>query len=311
MGESRLKMNIFVTGGTGFIGQHVTQQLINDGHNLLLVCLENEEIPQSVKKSKKITIIRGELSTIEHLKKDLEDFGPQATVHMAWEGIPNYDYKTSTKNLIYGLKLITLLSEMGCQRVLCTGSCWEYGQKSGKLSENSLVKPSNIFAAAKHSLHLMGREIAREKNMEFIWTRLFYVYGPGQKNHSLIPSIIHAILSNSHPAIKTPHSRNDFVYVDDVATAISLLISTKMNGEVYNIGSGYSTEILEIINRIYQEYYGDKAFPVPSITSNDAVSTNFWADISQMKKDVNWEPIYNIEKGIKKTIEYYKKYDKK
>jgi UDP-glucose 4-epimerase len=252
MEESRFKMNIFITGGTGFIGQHVTQQLIRDGHTLLLLCLEHEELPQSAKKA---TIIRGDLSTIECWKKDVEGFGPQATVHMAWEGIPNYDFKNSAKNLIYGLNFITMLAEIGCPRVLCTGSCWEYGQKTGELHEDSPVKPSNPFTTAKQALHMMGREIAREKNMEFIWTRLFYVYGPGQKSHSLIPHIINSIRSGDHPNIKTPNSRNDFVYVEDAARAISILSTTEPKGEIYNIGSGYSTEIADIINMVYR-YYG-------------------------------------------------------
>jgi UDP-glucose 4-epimerase len=299
-------MNIFVTGGTGFIGQHVTQQLIDDDHNLLLMCLENEDLPQSIKKTKKATIIRGNLSTIESLKKDVKDFGPEATVHMAWEGIPNYDYEASTKNLIYGLNLIAMLADIGCKRVLCTGSCWEYGKKSGKLDEDSVVTPSNAFTAAKNSLHLMGREIAKENNMKFIWTRLFYVYGPGQKGHSLIPHIINAIRLGSTPNIKTPNSRNDFVYVKDVANAISLLSTKEIKGEIYNIGSGHSTEITDIINMVYHYYGSNNKYNPAREKSNDLVKTDFWADVTRIKKDIGWEPKFSIEKGIEKTIEYFK-----
>jgi dTDP-6-deoxy-L-talose 4-dehydrogenase (NAD+) len=226
---------------------------------------------------------------------------------MAWEGIPNYDYPTSTRNLIHSLKLLMMLAEIGCKKILCTGSCWEYGQKSGMLNEDSSVKPSNVFTAAKHSLYLMGREIAQENAMNFIWTRLFYVYGPGQKSHSLIPHIITAIQSGKQPNIKTPHSRNDFVYVGDVARAISLLVTKDTAHDVYNIGSGYSTEILDIINMVYQYYgYKMKSFPPDSIASN-AAPVDFWADISRMDKDVGWAPAYGIEDGIKNTIESYKK----
>ncbi len=299
-------MRIFVTGGTGFIGTHVVNQLISDKHEILLLCLEGEPIP-SVLNQKSLRIIRGDLSDIQTWKPEAGSFRPQAAVHMAWAGIPTYDSRTSTQNLIHGLDLITMLAEIGCEKLLCTGSCWEYGQKTGQLHEDSVVRPSNAFTAAKHSLHLMGREIAREQQMKFIWTRLFYVYGPGQKSHSLIPHIITAIRSGEQPNIKTPQSRNDFVYVEDVATAISSLLSKDTAHNVYNIGSGYSTEILEVINLVYQ-YYGQKgkSLPPENIPPSNA-PVDFWADITQIKDDIGWEPAYGIEKGIKKTIESYKK----
>jgi nucleoside-diphosphate-sugar epimerase len=299
-------MRLFVTGGTGFIGTHVVHQLIRDKHELLLLGLEEETIPSTLN-SESIRIIRGNLGDIEAWKPAVEKFSPQATVHMAWAGIPNYDSRTSTMNLIHGLNLITMLAEIGCEKVLCTGSCWEYGQKSGKLREDSVVKPSNVFTAAKHSLHLIGREIALETHMKFIWTRLFYVYGPGQKGHSLIPHIITAIQSGKQTNIKTPHSRNDFVYVEDVATAISKLISKDTTHDVYNIGSGYSTEILDVINMVYKYYgYKEKSLLSDTVPSN-AAPVDFWADLTKIKDDVGWQPTYSIEEGIKKTIESYKK----
>ena len=300
-------MKVFITGGTGFIGQHVVKQLVKDKHTLLLLCPENEELPHSLKTSKTLKILKNDLSNIDIWKKEVGHFKPHASIHMAWEGIPNYNYKNSMRNLVYGLNLITMLAEIGCKCVLCTGSCWEYGQKSGKLNEDLEVKPSNAFTAAKNSLHMVGREIAKENNMKFIWTRLFYVYGPGQKSHSLIPNIINAIESGNTPDIKTPHSRNDFVYVEDVANAIYMLITKQPKGEIYNIGLGHSTEVAEIINMVYSCYGLNKKYDSLNEISADLVQTDFWADISRIKNDVGWEPKFNVEKGIEKTIEYFKK----
>ncbi|GAI27441.1 unnamed protein product [marine sediment metagenome] len=237
-------MKLFVTGGTGFIGPYVVRELSKRGHKLLI--LLNQPKSQPLDFPKTVEFIKGDLANIESWKPNVKNFQPDAAMHMAWEDIPDYSVKTSIKNLKYGLNLFQELAELGCKKIICTGSCWEYGQNHGKLSEDSPVRPSNAFAVAKNALHWLGREIAKENNMQFIWTRLFYVYGPGQRGNSLIPCIIKCVKEGKKPKIKTPTARNDFIYVEDVAKAIVAILEKCNQGTVYNIGSGYSTSIQQL-----------------------------------------------------------------
>ncbi|MBN1468005.1 MAG: NAD(P)-dependent oxidoreductase [Fusobacteriaceae bacterium] len=294
-------MKIFFTGGTGFIGSHIVKKLKKERHDILLLVHENK-LPESlVELSKDIKTINGNLSEMDSWKDDVINFKPEATLHMAWEGIPDYSYQTSINNLKYGLDLITLLSKSECKYFLSTGSCWEYGQKYGKLNEEMIPKPNNSFTAAKNSLHYLGREVAKENDMQFIWTRLFYVYGPGQKDHSLIPHIIKYVNEGKNPDIKTPFSRNDFVYVEDVATAISMILKKRCKSTIFNIGSGYSTKVQDIIKLIYDELglpFNDN----PSSYPNSESFIDFWADISKIKNEIGWKPKTNIHEGIKKML---------
>jgi len=296
-------MRVFVTGGTGFIGQHVLRYLLQNDHELLVLKLENEDVSQ-FKSLKGLEFFEGNLENLKAVRTQLKTFQPEATVHLAWEGIPNYDYTLSTKNLLQSLRLLMLLAELGCKKILCTGSCWEYVNKVGKLSEDSLIQASNPFTAAKISLHTMGREIAKANAQQFIWVRLFYVYGPGQKSHSLIPHIISSIRSGKALEIKTPRTRNDFIYVEDVARAITQLMDAQTTHEVYNIGSGTSTEITDIINMAYQAY-GLKQHFTPAPKSRE-IPVNFWADISRIHDQVGWEPQVKIKEGIQRTVDYWK-----
>ena len=292
-------MRVFVTGGTGFIGTHVTRELEADGHDLLLLALAAEEV--SPGNSGKMNVVRGNLSDMHTWQDELQRFSPDVTVHMAWEGIPDYNSGTSIKNLIYGLDLFKLLAEVKCKRIICTGSCWEYGCQSGMVSEDEGLKPFNAFSAAKNSLHWLGREIASENDIQFIWTRLFYVYGPGQRKGSLIPYIIDCVQGGKKPEIKTPSARNDFVYVGDVAKAISAVVKKQHGSAVYNIGSGYSTSVRQVIEIVHNELnlkYGEVNAP------KDDSYVNFWADISKIRKDTGWEPQTGIKEGIQKTIDY-------
>ena len=295
-------MRVFVTGGTGFIGTRVVKELQGEGNTLLLLTRRPKTNPPLLDLPKTVDIIQGDLSEIDRWKDKVEQFNPQVAVHMAWESLPDYDAKTSKRNLNYGLNLITLLAESGCKSVICTGSCWEYGQQSGKLSEDMILKSTNAFTAAKNSLRWLGEQIAQENNMHFIWTRLFYVYGPGQRETSLIPYIINCAQEGRKPEIKNPSARNDFIYVEDVARAISAIVNKPEQDGAYNIGSGSSTSVQQIVEIVCSEFnlqYSGADAP------GNMSAIDFWADISKIKRDTGWEPQIGIKEGIQKTIDYY------
>ena len=299
-------MRIFITGGTGFIGKHIVRKLKeNEDNNLLLLSQASKKELSWLDISENTKVIEGDLSALESLRMGLEDFKPEVTIHLAWEGLPNYDPKISIRNLNYGLNLINLLAEIGCKSVLAAGSCWEYGQQSGKIPENTPPKPLNAFTAAKHSLHLLGKEIAKENNAQFIWTRFFYVYGPGQREASLIPYLIHCAKTGEIPEIKNPSARNDFIYVEDIAEAITLILKKCKESTVYNIGSGHLISTQEVLKIIFDNYGLQEQYKNVKPEPTDVFS-GFYADISKIKTEIGWKPKTGIEEGIKKTIDYYR-----
>lgn len=295
-------MKVFVTGGMGFIGLYVVRELSKRGHKLLILSNQPKSQKSLLDFPKTVEFVEGDLANIEGWNSNIKSFQPDAAIHMAWEGIPDYGAEMSIKNLKYGLNLFKELAELGCKKIICTGSCLEYGQNHGKLSEDSPTRPSSAFAASKNALHWLGREIAKENNIQFIWTRLFYVYGPEQKESSLIPYIIKCVKEGKKPKIKTLSARNDFIYVYDVAKAIVTILEKCNQSTVYNIGSGHSTSIQDIIKIIYSELNlqykpKDKPFKLGNTPFD-----NFWADISKIKKEIDWKPKISIHEGIKKMI---------
>ena len=301
-------MKILITGGTGFIGSHVTEQLAEENHHLLLVSKRAKNLPFDLGKLQGADHICCDLSNLQACRAEIRNFKPEAAVHLAWEGIPNYDARTSTRNLHHGLNLITMLSELGCQRLICTGSCWEYANKSGALREDAVVLPTNPFTAAKTSLHWMGKEIARERGMMFLWLRLFYVFGPRQKQTSLIPHIISCVRQGRHPQIKTPLVKNDFVYAKDVAGAISSILHHQTDYDVFNIGSGQSHSVQHMMHLVCQAF--DKECPAETQPEKDAPPpVDFWADISKIKQSAGWEPKFSVEQAIRETAHSASSFD--
>ncbi len=160
--------------------------------------------------------------------------------------------------------------------------------------------------SSKNALHWLGKEIAKENNIQFIWTRLFYGYGPGQRENSIIPYIIKYVKEGKELKIKTPSARNDFIYVEDVARAIVAILEKSTQNTVYNIDSGYSTNIQDIIKIVYSELHYQHKLEDNIFNTKNTYSENFCVDISKIKEEIGWEPKINIKKGIKKIISFYK-----
>lgn len=296
-------MRIFITGGTGFIGKYVVKELERVNHTLLLLSRQTiSPSPPTLKA--KINILQGDLSQLDGLKDEIKKFAPEIAIHLAWEGLPDYSAGVSARNLKYGLDLINILAESGCKSFIGAGSCWEYGQQTGKVSEDFDLKQLNDFTAAKNSLRLQGKEIAEERGMHFIWTRFFYVYGHGQRETSLIPHIIKSLRQGVMPEIKTPQTKNDFVYVADAARAVCAIVRKSEKDGVYNIGSGVATSVRQIVEIACREFnFKVKYDTLSSIAGSPVIDC--WADISRIRQATGWKPQTSIREGIKKTIKYY------
>ncbi len=293
-------MRIFITGGTGFIGKFVVRSLQKTKHQLLV--LTSKKVNAAVfKSSRNLQVVMGNLGRLKQLEPVLRKFQPKLTIHLAWEGIPDYGVELSKKNLIYGLNLIELLGRIGCKVFIGSGSCWEYGATTGKINEGVIPKSFNPFTAAKLSLQLFGEHIAKQYGMKFIWMRFFYVYGPGQKPASLVSSLIQSAIARKTPELKNPSGGNDFIYVEDVAKAIVQVVrksATIPNG-IYNIGSGYLTGVQHIAELVMKQCGVTSKF-------NKIKPQGFYADISKLAKATGWEPRTSIEQGIKKTVNHFK-----
>jgi len=292
-------MRIFITGGTGFIGKLVVKSLQKTKHQLLVLTSKKSNA-MVLTGSKNLQVVSGNLARPKQLELILRKFRPEIAIHLAWEGIPDYGVEMSKKNLLYGLNLIELLGQIGCKIFIGAGSCWEYGVTAGKINEAVVSSSPNPFTAAKISLQLFGEQIAIKYGMKFVWMRFFYVYGPGQKISSLVPLLIQSAMKGKMPELKNPSSGNDFIYVDDVATALVRLVQKyrAIPAGIYNVGSGYLTGVQQIAELVMKHFGIESKF-------SQIKPKGFYADISKLTKAMGWKPNTSIDQGIKKTIKYF------
>jgi len=283
-------MKIFITGGSGFIGKHLIPVLAQ--HELL--CLTRSA--KDLKSGNSVQYVSGDLSNAESYLPALEKFRPDCCIHLAWYGLPDYSLENNKINLISGISLVESLKKVGCKKIFAVGSCWEYGDAENSLSESDTPIDPGVFAAFKTSLYRISNSICHESSINLTWGRVFFVYGPGQRQNSLIPSCYNSLKNGAVPKINNPLAVNDFIYVSDVADAIRHLIELDNISGVYNIGSGQGKAVWEVVNCVAS------ALKLPPIYENMPESENGnWANINKISES-GWEPKVSLETGISNTV---------
>jgi UDP-glucose 4-epimerase len=291
-------MKVVLTGASGFIGKPALEQLLSQGHNVLALSRQ-KSVPDAIAGKGLFIWHSCDLAEPDSWIQAVRDFTPEGCLHLAWEGIPDYGFVRSLRNLEMGANLVEGLIRAGCRHFVISGSCWEYGKVSGPMREEMDPVEPGVFAASKNALRGVAEALCQASGASLSWARIFYPYGPGQKSASLLPTVCRAIAEGHHPELKTPSAANDFLYVDDVADALLLLLEKQACG-IYNIGSGKPESVGKMADMLLSFAGKPSAF---NITEASAAN-GFWADISRLKA-LGWEPRTSLEDGLKRTLGFF------
>lgn len=290
-------MRILITGATGFIGKYLVPLL--NRHQLLLLGRKEAGFSQ-----KGVSYVRADLADIASWNKQVNDFSPEACIHLAWKGLPDYSFESCLENFNISARLFEFITLKGCKKIFSAGTCWEYGNLQGVVKEGDSPGELNQFASFKTSLRLVGECLAVQQKVNFIWGRIFFVYGPGQRKTSLIPSSYSSLVNGQRQVLNNPRAVCDFIHVADVAAAIKALIETEGIRGIFNIGLGSATEVSRVCHYVAQ------ALKIKDNLSNGSYLSDrdgFWADISLIGSKTGWKPQIPIDRGVDETIRELRK----
>lgn len=313
-------MHILITGGAGFIGSNLVEQLLLDERVNSVRVLDN----LSTGSLKNIEVFFNN-PKFEFIKGDIRDYSTCVTAcdkidlisHQAALGsVPrsiNDPITTNDVNITGTLNIFTAAKEKNIKRIVYAASSSTYGDHPGLPKvEDKIGKPLSPYAVTKYVNELYAKVYADLYGMELIGLRYFNIFGPKQNPigpyAAVIPIFAQALLNNEAPTINGDgHHSRDFTYIDNAVQAniLSLFTTNKEAvNQVFNIACGSTTSLLELFRGLKNEA-GSSLQPIHAPARMGDVKHSL-ADITKAKQLLGYTPNVSVEEGLKKTFRWYK-----
>lgn len=313
---------ILVTGADGFIGSHLTEQLVREGYDVKAFVLYNsfnswgwlDESPIEIKKG--IEVFFGDIRDTHGVKTAME--GCDIVLNLAALIAIPYSYHSPDTyvdtNIKGALNVVQAARELGIEKVVQTSTSEVYGTAQFvPITEDHPLQGQSPYSASKIGADQIAMSFYRSFGTPVALIRPFNTYGPRQSARAVIPTIITQLL-NGKRKIKlgalTP--TRDFNYVKDTVQGfISVMNSPNSVGEVINIGSNFEVSIGDTAKIIAEAMGVEIEIETDEVRLRPEKSevNRLWADNSKAKKLLDWEPKYSgregFKRGLKETIDWF------
>jgi len=309
-------MKVLLTGGLGFIGSCLAEHIIDRGYKLHILDLSKDEA--------KLHNIQGKyaLNNIDFVNDDLDSFFKEmqfdVVLHLAsfysTRNVIEDLVKLNNVNILGSARLYEAACKSGVKLFVNTGTGFEYGGYNRPIKEDDIPNPGTYYAASKLASQNCLTALSREyKTTSLITIKIFSPYGPNDSPNKLIPYLVKSIRNKDIIETTKGEQIRDYLYVDDIAEAYIKCVdyintkSSSIEPESFHIGLGETHTLKEFISTMVRVAGGDEhliKFGARDYREQDKYYMHYVADINKAINILDWKPVYNINKGIEKLIDF-------
>ena len=313
---------IVVTGCAGFIGFHLTKNLLEKNKKVIGIDIIDKYYDPKKKKDrlkilnkyKNFKFFKIDLNKYDLIYSKIKNYKVELIIHLAAQPGVRISIKkphnTLKQNLVPFINILEIARLKRVKKFLFASSSSIYGDTKiyPFVEKDNQNVPVSVYGATKLSNEIIASSYSKNFNIKTIALRFFTVYGPYGRPDMAYYSFLDDLKKNKKIRVfNKGHMMRDFTYIDDVIKGIISLISFKMkkNHDVINIGKGKPDQLMELIKLIEVNY--KKKFKIEytkNIPNGDIKKT--FSNVNKAKKLIKWKPKVNLDEGIKRFVNWYK-----
>ena len=306
-------MKILVTGGAGFIGSHLVEELLSDGNEILIYDNYLTGKKENLETSGNFKFINDDFGSENSLEK-IEEYDPDICFHLAAQSSvvvsvenPALDFE---HNILQPIKLIQVLLKSNCKKFVFTSSGGTiFGEPIiiPTAEEDYADEPESPYGVAKKRLNELIKIMTKNSNLKYSILNLSNVYGPKQDPHGeagVVSIFANKYLNNENPIIfGDGEQTRDYIYVKDVVSA--LIKASKINQNHFlNIGTGVETSVNDLANSM-KIHFCSEINPIYKPAREGELNRSVLNN-AKAKQELDWEPEYSLDDGMKEVFNWLK-----
>jgi len=309
----------FITGGTGLVGSWLVKRLIESGADV--VCLVRDWVPQSemVRKGwiEQVKVVKGDIRDRDTLERALGEYEIDTVIHLAAQTIvtianrnPISTFETNiagTWNLLEACRRSPKVKQ-----VVVASSDKAYGdQEVLPYDENTPLQGQHPYDVSKSAADLIAHTYAKSFDLPVVITRCGNFYGGGDLNwNRIIPGAIRSILRGQNPIIRSDGEYiRDYFYVEDGAATYMLLAEQlaarlELKGQAYNFSNEIQVSVREIVEHILKGMDSKLNPDIRNEVTNEI--RHQYLSAEKARRELGWKPMFTLDEGLSRTIDWYK-----
>lgn len=300
--------NVLITGITGFLGSHIAENLVANNVQVIGLKRKNSDVWRCEGFKDKIQWVTIDENGL--FKDELINCSFDTVIHGAWIGVESNTrdiWNEQSKNIPFLVTLLEVAKTVGVKKFIFLGSQAEYGNIDGKISEDYEAKALNAYGSIKLACLEVVETFCESNDINWIWLRLFSLFGEKENQNWLIPSLVASMLADKQMDFTPGEQKYAYLYVKDYASIMNKIITMPVESGVYNISSNQTRTIKSLVEDIRNYINPEFILNFGALNYRNNQSMHMEGDIFKLCSQIGEVEFTDFNEALQNSLNYYLK----
>jgi UDP-glucose 4-epimerase len=299
---------ILITGITGFLGSHIAEKLIEAGFSIIGLKRPSSDAWRCDSYSHKIHWVV--IDENKSFQTELSNLSIESIIHCAWIGVEaseRDDWTLQANNIQFLIDLLEVARMGNISKFLCLGSQAEYGVLSEQVNEAHEVNPLTSYGSTKLACLQIFKSYCTSHAINWIWLRVFTIFGERESHNWLIPSLIRSMETTSQMNLTLGEQQYAYLYVKDFAQIVVSLSKLNIESGIYNVSAEEVLSIKYLIQQIRDKINPSFNLNFGALEYRKNQSMYIAGNTSKLSSQIGKPNYTDFVLALNNTISYYQK----